>query len=239
MEVLDTATVQVRVRRRRGQRSLRLAVHPSGEVWVSCGLSVPRKALLSFVEDRQDWLNRVLARASQSRFTWTEDARILVLGQEHRLVVAASVACEAGVRTQGGDLIVTLPPTENRADLQLAVQTSVMRYFQHNGSRMLRSLVAEWAPRVGVSPSRLQIRGQRSRWGSCSRSGTISLNWKLLSAPFFVAEYVVVHELVHMIHFHHGRAFWSRVRSLCPRTAEATLWLRQNQIRIDSMWMAQ
>ncbi len=90
----------------------------------------------------------------------------------------------------------------------------------------LVAMVDEWAPRIGVSPARVVVRSQRSRWGSASHRGTISLNHRLALAPPAVAEYVVVHELCHLVHMDHSPAFWALVRKHLPGFEGQREWLR-------------
>ncbi len=92
----------------------------------------------------------------------------------------------------------------------------------------LVALVDAWAPRVGVAPTRVVVRSQRSRWGSASRRGTISLNHRLALAPAPVAEYVVVHELCHLVHMDHSPAFWALVRKHLPGFEGHREWLRRH-----------
>ena len=78
----------------------------------------------------------------------------------------------------------------------------------------------------GIEVHRISIRNQRSRWGSCSRRGSISLNWRLVLVPDFVREYVMLHELMHRRELNHSPRFWGLVAALCPRLVEARHWLR-------------
>jgi len=89
----------------------------------------------------------------------------------------------------------------------------------------LPELVASWAPAVGVKPSRIQIRQQRTRWGSCSARGTISLNAQLMLLEPELRDYVIVHELCHLAHHNHGPHFWATVERVLPdyRTRRARL----------------
>ncbi|GAP20091.1 M48 family metallopeptidase [Leptolinea tardivitalis] len=89
------------------------------------------------------------------------------------------------------------------------------------------------AKQMGVHPSRLTIRNQRTRWGSCSTRGTLSFNWRLIMAPPEVLDYVVVHELAHMKEQNHSKAFWSIVAHYCPEYLIHRNWLKQNQA---AMW---
>ena len=79
-----------------------------------------------------------------------------------------------------------------------------------------------------VTVARVSIRNQQSRWGSCSRRGAITLNWRLVQVPPFVREYVLVHELMHRRELNHSARFWRHVAAACPRYLEARRWLHQD-----------
>jgi hypothetical protein len=72
------------------------------------------------------------------------------------------------------------------------------------------------------------VRNQRTRWGSCSRRGNISLNWRLIQTPPFVRDYICLHELAHLRQMNHSERFWSEVARLCPDYLHAEKWLKQN-----------
>ena len=92
----------------------------------------------------------------------------------------------------------------------------------------LGARLEKWAARLGVHPTKLTIRTQRARWGSCSSRGAISLNALLLLAPETVRDYVVVHELCHMKEMNHSRHFWAEVARILPNYAESRDWLKNN-----------
>jgi predicted metal-dependent hydrolase len=89
-------------------------------------------------------------------------------------------------------------------------------------------LVEDEAPYIGVMPKRIQIRDQRSRWGSCSTRGTLSFNWRLVLAPFDVLDYVVVHELCHLREPNHSRRFWRLVEQRRPEWRAQRDWLHEH-----------
>jgi len=86
-------------------------------------------------------------------------------------------------------------------------------------------LVQSEAAALGVTYSRITMRNQRSRWGSCSSSGALSFNWRLVLAPHDVLDYVVVHEVCHLVELHHGPAFWRLLAKRRPGYAESKQWL--------------
>jgi predicted metal-dependent hydrolase len=95
-----------------------------------------------------------------------------------------------------------------------------------------RRRVRERAQRIAVTerlePARFRIAGQRTRWGSCSPSGTVSLNWRLGLAPESVLDYVVVHELCHLVEANHGPRFWALVETRRPRYRDDRRWLHEH-----------
>ncbi len=92
----------------------------------------------------------------------------------------------------------------------------------------LTERIAHWAPRLGVAPKRVFIKNQRTRWGSCSEQGNLNFNWRLARAPAEVVEYVVIHELAHLLEMNHSKRFWEHVDRWCPEHRVHRRWLREN-----------
>ena len=98
-----------------------------------------------------------------------------------------------------------------------------------SATRELAAMVAEEeAQALGVAFARIQVRDQRTRWGSCSSRGTLSFNWRLALAPHAVLDYVVVHELCHLREPNHSPRFWRLVESRRPGWREQRAWLREH-----------
>src|SRR5215212_2859871 len=104
-----------------------------------------------------------------------------------------------------------------------------LRLTEEAGRREARARIAliaqSEAAALGVRYARIVLRNQRSRWGSCSTSGTISFNWRLVLAPHDVLDYVVVHEVCHLVEHNHGQAFWELVGRRRPEYLEPKAWL--------------
>ena len=93
--------------------------------------------------------------------------------------------------------------------------------------RELPAQLLALAEQHNISVARVVVRNQRTRWGACSPSGTITLNWRLIQVPEFVRDYVLIHELMHRRELNHSRRFWRLVAACCPRLRDARRWLRQ------------
>lgn len=109
----------------------------------------------------------------------------------------------------------------------LAVERAVDRVAWDRAKRELPLRLLELAAPHGLRVSRVSIRNQRWRWGSCSPSGHICLNWRLVTMPEWVRDYVLVHELMHLKRMDHSRTFWRLVAQACPDYEQARAWLRQ------------
>jgi len=109
-------------------------------------------------------------------------------------------------------------------DLRPAIQKHLHKLAAHE----LPLRVIELARIHGINVSRISVRNQKSRLGSCSRRGTISLNWRLIQTPDFVRDYIILHELAHRRHMNHSEKFWVEVERLFPDYLQAERWLKQH-----------
>ncbi len=87
-----------------------------------------------------------------------------------------------------------------------------------------------YARKMGVNFEKIRLNSAKTRWGSCGPQGNLSFNWRLISAPTDVLDYVVVHELSHLIERNHSARFWAKVREFCPHYSRARQWLKENRV---------
>ena len=119
------------------------------------------------------------------------------------------------IRQRSKVLAAKRPPEEEKA-------------LREQAQRELTPRLLELAALHGLTVNRVTIRGQRSRWGSCSPKGHIALNFRLVLTPPDVREYILIHELMHLKQPDHSRKFWRHVEAACPGFREAEHWLRKN-----------
>ena len=116
-------------------------------------------------------------------------------------------------------------PCSDLTDTQRAALT---RRYIDAAKEYFPKRVAYFHQFTGGTYSRITIRDQKTRWGSCSSKGTLSFNWRLMLAPPAILDYVVVHELCHLRHMDHSPAFWQAVGEVFPDYASARKWLRKH-----------
>jgi hypothetical protein len=155
----------------------------------------------------------------------------------HRIIVRHGLPPELVVRPRASDAEIDAALELHRPWLarQLARLTAPrlglekLRLTEEQGRREARArielLVQSEAKALGVLASRLTIRDQVSRWGSCSANGALSFNWRLVLAPHDVLDYVVVHEVCHIVEHNHGPSFWKLVERRRPDYRDQRAWL--------------
>ncbi len=202
----------------------------------------PIGAAAILVERHADWLRRHVDRADARRARL--DARpplghgrvLAINGIPHRIRFDADPAALRGSVRQTLDTdtdgIVGLLEVRHRPGVDPLPMLD--RWLRELARTVLQERVTALAPVVGVRPTSLSVRDQQSRWGSASKQGSLSFSWRLILAPAFVLDAVVVHELAHLRHDNHGAAFWALAKRHAPRTDEARRWLRASRAELRS-----
>ena len=177
------------------------------------------------ISERRAWLRRQYERLSQTRHVLTR-VSIMYGGEPLKIVYEGP-----------GDVL--FPDLERR---QVVVHTSdprhlkelVRRWFLKESSTYAVRKVAELAPIVGAKPSRVDVR-EIGKWGYCTREGRLSFSWQLVALPERLREYVVMHELTHILEFNHSTAFKKKLATVCPdfRARERELDLIVPYHRLD------
>jgi hypothetical protein len=118
---------------------------------------------------------------------------------------------------------------------QIASAKPLESWLRRQARQDITARLTERAKQMRVKPGRVSIRGQRTKWGGCSRRRNLSFNWRLVMAPPAVLDYIVVHELAHLIEPYHSIKFWLIVRSHCPHFERHKRWLRSHQQSLMSL----
>ncbi|HTI37898.1 MAG TPA: SprT family zinc-dependent metalloprotease [Vicinamibacterales bacterium] len=205
------------VRMRRARRYV-MRLRPDGALRITIPRGGSRAEALRFAERHLPWALRQRARQRENvtDHEWVDGTRVLLDGMPQPIVICR--ADGAVVARLGRISAVVAPDTTVRASLQRAIRTAA--------ARELPVQLLALAAAHGFTVRRVTVRDQRSRWGSCSPSGTIALNYRLLLMPPEVRRYILVHELAHLLHPNHSRRFWACVESMDPGFRGSERWLK-------------
>lgn len=181
-------------------------------------LTIPRycsnRKALAFVEQHRDWIQNMLARLPQSR-QFADSCILSIAGQEFTIRHDPS---QRGAVLRNGSLTIGGAPEF----LHRRVSDFLKKYA---GEYMYRRSV-DTAAKIGCVVRRVTIKETKSRWGSCSTKNNINYNWRIILAPEYVIDYLVCHEVSHLLHPDHSPAFWNCVQNLCPNWKDGRRWLK-------------
>jgi len=186
-------------------------------------VTVPRRGSIStakeFVGKNIGWLEQQIQRLEARPKTvneWRLGTEIYFRGEQVKIEV------ETANQIRFGSELLSL------RDVGEDLKPVIQKHHRKPAQKELSVRVMELAAVHSIQISRVSARNQKSRWGSCSRRGTISLNWRLIQTPAFVRDYIILDELAHRKQMNHSDQFWQEVERLCPDYSVAERWLKQN-----------
>lgn len=216
---VDGQSVSVRVRVHARAKNYRLTIGSNGQP----AMTVPPYGRLheaeGFLLRQQNWLAARLNRLpAQPRFC--DGARMPLRGEDHLIVASGKIrgTVERLEEAQGPILLVPGAPEHMARRLK--------DWLKQQALDDLQPAVARHAGNLDVHPASIRIRGQSSRWGSCSSAGRLNFNWRLVLTPDFVLDYVAAHEVAHLVEMNHSAAFWQVVAQTLPDMERGRAWLR-------------
>jgi predicted metal-dependent hydrolase len=195
------------------RRSIGLSIDERG-LTVSMPLRGSEKWLHSVLQQKAQWIVDKLAEWEARKPAtplWVDGQFIKFMGEPLTLRVVPSLF-DAPPLLRGRQLFVHVTDAAG----QQVVEQAVARWYQREAELLFRQRVAYYAPLLNVTPSVVALSAARTQWGSCTARGTVRLNWHLIKLPLRLIDYVVVHELAHLVEMNHSPAFWQVVARACP-----------------------
>lgn len=209
------------VRNPRARRYV-MRLRPDGVARVTVPRGGSQTEARRFAERNTEWLAQQvekLAKRPKGRREWRVGTEILLRGE--------TVIIEVETDGKGGTVRFG-PETLHVPNIEGDLRASIERHLRNLAAHEFPARVFELAAPHQLPVKRVTVRNQRTRWGSCSRRGTISMNWRLIQAPPFVRDYLIFHELAHLREMNHSPRFWQLVETLCPDYRTAEKWLREH-----------
>lgn len=191
----------------------------------------PNTEIALFVLSKREWLAKSLDRVNDyrektKRPVFMDRTEVLYRGVRHQL--RFDTGSPASVHNSEGCITVTVPAKDTPEAYYELLWKTLVNWMLQDAMKTLSELLKRRATEMGVGWRMASIKSMKSRWGSCSRNGNMSLHWALIMAPPEVADYVVVHELAHRTHMNHSEAFWKHVERFQPEYVIHRKWLKLN-----------
>ncbi|SFD01522.1 hypothetical protein SAMN05421780_1212 [Flexibacter flexilis DSM 6793] len=210
------------------RKTLGLIVERDKTITVLAPEGVSEELVNAFVERRKMWLYDKLNftlkfRQNTIHTPFVSGKSIMYLGKNYKLDITEQEHFE-GFRFNNKFLLSK--QNQERAEELLA------QWYKRKAIEKLKPKIELYAQKLGVSYGKLYFSDLKLRWGSCSPQNNLNFNWKLIKAPAFVIDYIIIHELAHLIELNHTPAFWNIVQIQMPNYQEARTWLKNHGEKI-------
>jgi hypothetical protein len=214
-----TTHIPFLIRRSDRRQTVALAID-GGKLVVTAPARANVERLNDLVRGKALWVKQHLrnacARPEVVDREFVSGASMRYLGRQYRLKVVPG-APDVDVKMDKGWLVVPVPRS-HEAEKSRCAHTALVRWYRRHAEQRLPERVEVWAKRFGISAPTVLVREQQRRWGSCNQAGEVRLNWRIIQAPLSLVDYVIAHELVHVVRHDdgHGPAFWALLGRVMP-----------------------
>ena len=216
--------------RRPKRKTLSIVIRANNDVDVLVPARIPVAFVDQFVSSKSAWIKQKLHFNSEIKPS--HKAKSFKQGELFQLMeTALTLEIHTGkraVENDGEKLIVSFPAStkdEKKTDL---IRSLIEKWYREQAEIYLSQRSKTLAELIGKAPTHIGVKGYKSRWGSCHLDGRVYFNWRLIMAPAWVIDYVVLHELCHLVHHNHSRNYWSLVETVMPDYRNAKNWLKVN-----------
>lgn len=198
------------------RRTIGIQIEPDGSITVTAPYLIPRFVINNLLKEKAQWIQQKqqLMRARNPNVS----EGYLYLGK--RYVVTLRQNKKAIVELEDKFYIAS--------SSEKYVKTYLLSWYKQQARKIITQRVQLYAARTGLNYKSVSLMEATTRWGSCSSQKTLNFNWKLVMAPLEVLDYVVTHELAHLVELNHSRAFWETVRKMFPIYREYRTWLKRH-----------
>ena len=205
------------------RKTIALIIEPDGSLLVRAPLRTSDASIFELIAKKASWIAKKQKEVRSTRSAhplhcFIDGEKFLYLGETYPLKITNNSR-----------------PTLYLKDKFYLSSAGVLRaksvfttWYKKQARQVLEERVSFYANLYSLKPKSLRITSARRRWGSCGARGNLNFSWRLVMAPIPIIDYVVIHELVHLLEKNHSQAFWSKVNNLLPRYQESKRWLDKN-----------
>ena len=224
---MDGFTFPVEVIRTNRKKSISIQLD-GALVKIRAPKTISDNRIRNLIAKRTPWiktkLDEHLKRPPKITNNFVDGEHLEYLGRSYQLKVLENTT--PSVKLKNGCLLVSISAAEQKKPG--SIQALVEGWYKSRAEKYLHNKTMEISKLVRVKPSSVSIKNYKSRWGACSNTGVVTYNWRIIKAPRHIVEYVIIHELCHLIELNHSPRYWMNVEKFIPRWKERRDWLKSN-----------
>ena len=213
------------------RRNASITVSQDNRISVIVPKYLPDHRIQDMIREKSVWIMKVIEKNLKFQHlykpkTYANGETFSYLGKDLRLSLTYDGRGE--IRASEDEIHVPIPFPEAGYDHSKFVSSQLNQWGRMRAVRILKERVSFYEAVMNVKAAEVRVKKVESVWGSCNSKGNLTFNWRIVMAPIPVIDYVVVHELAHILHHNHSDRFWRQVESVIPDFRERRKWLRQN-----------
>lgn len=221
---------------RSSRKTISIIVNADQELVVRSPKRTSIKNIKNLLKEKENWILEKLAKMSKIKNPpkdkeFIRGDTLFYLGRECKLIPITEANIESlEIELVEEKLIIRFPVKleDNKEKRKIEIRQKLIGWYRSQARIKINELINIHKKYLDVEPNKIVIKKQKKRWGSCSSKKNLNFNWKIIMAPLKVIEYLVVHELVHLIHPNHSKDFWQTVAKIIPDYEKKKEWLRIN-----------
>lgn len=212
------------------RKTASIVIRADNRVEVLAPSHMPATLIDTFVQQKSAWIANKLHFNQEIRSTYIpkqfeSGESFHLLGQPYTLHI---LQAKRAIQISEHNLLVSHPSPEPQTTCR-----QIERWYRQQAESYIQTRSDHFATMIGRQPRSIGIKAYKSRWGSCHHDGRIYINWRLIMAPAWVVDYVIAHELCHLIHLNHGTGFKTLLQSIYPNHLAAKSWIKINGLTLS------
>ncbi|KLO20990.1 metal-dependent hydrolase [Marinitoga sp. 1197] len=208
------------------RKTLSIIIDETGEVLVKAPKWLSDFEVKKFVFDKRSWIISKIMQFKENPITkrnYETGEEFLFLGKNYKLMIFEG---NYGVGIQDNFIYVSLK--KDFFDNYELKRNMIIKWYKKQAKKIINERLKYYSKLMSLNYGKVYIRDQKTRWGSCSEKNNLNFNYKIIMAPKRKLDYIIVHELAHIIYKHHQKTFWNYVGKYCDDYIESRKWFRKN-----------
>ena len=214
------------------RKTVSISVQPDCSVRILVPAKLPKQTIVELIKQKSRWIQSKITIFQEIYHNhppkeYINGDSFTYLGKNYRLKINQNTACES-VKLKNGKFHVFCPPSLSEEIQKAYIKNQLKEWYWKHAEIRLKDKTTRLAKSIDLHPASIGIKDYKSRWGCCHPNRRIYYNWRLIMAPQSIIDYVVIHELCHLLHPNHSKQFWHLVGSILPDFVERRDWLKVN-----------
>jgi predicted metal-dependent hydrolase len=231
--LLGSETIELNVVFRK-RKTLCIQIRPPGEVTVISPIGKSEKEIRQSVKTKSKWIAKKLSEMKKMDYTrvdkqYVSGEKFSYLGNEYSLQIMEDEKYKRPKVEMLCGKIFVYTSNEEPDKIQLALEN----WYRKKALENITDEIAYYQGFFNVAPAQIVVKKQRKRWGSCTSKHKLLFNFKCTMLPLPILDYIVVHEMCHMVHLNHSKEFWNLVGEILPDYKQSKEWLKYNGLKYD------